>query len=141
MAKTDARTTPQAAPTRADEPKTHLLARSRGARPFNRAGVRFEPDFKAILLADLKPGQVEAIMAEPMIEARIASHTEAERFAVVKAAGVDESVSRAELVEYILKLETKLNTALDRIRSLEVAATGDRPPRDINDLPPPNLQQ
>lgn len=122
-----------------DEPKTHLLGRTRSGRGFNRAGLKFEGEWQAFLLADLKPEQVDRVLAEGMLEARLATAREVEKLAKLQKVAIDENVSKAELIQHIVRLEGKLNEQAERIRTLEVANIGDRPPKNIGDLPPAPL--
>lgn len=122
-----------------DEPKTHLLGRTRSGRSFNRAGLKFESEWQAFLLADLKPEQVDRVLGESMLEARLATQREVEKVAKLQKVAIDENVSKAELIQHIVRLEGKLNEQAERIRSLEVAAQGDRPPKSSGDLPPAPL--
>lgn len=118
--------------------KTYLLGRSRTPRGFNRAGLKFGPEWEAFPLADLKPEQIERVLAETtMLDSRLATAAEVKQLVKLKAASLDESVTKTELVQYIAKLEHRLTDQAERIRDLEVKLTGDRPPKSAADLTPP----
>lgn len=102
----------------AREKPTHLVAQSKTGRPFNRAGLRFDPVYRAIPLDQLSREQVERIMREQSLDARLCTEHEAEQLAAVHAIEFDESVTKRQLVDAVLQMREQLDKANAQIADL-----------------------
>lgn len=149
-----------------DEAKTHLVARTRNGKDFNRGGLKFSGEYEAWPLADISTApdenfrwgaegtgpsrraksQLDVILGESQLEARLATAAEVKAMVKVKAAALDANVSKAEMAAYITKLEGRLHDQAERIAALEARLNADKPPTKPADQPPqgpvpPNMQQ
>lgn len=125
-----------ASPPRAESRQpTHLVGRTRGSRPtFNRAGLQFDQEFKAIPLDTLTEEQVARVLAEPMLEARVCTEREAAELTKARRVDFDADVPKHVLVTMVEQLTRKLETATARIEKLEAAQLVDRPPSTSDQL-------
>lgn len=138
---TEAQTQPMPRGGRAHEAEdygrkpTHLLARSRTPR-FNRAGLSFTSTYQAFDLSDLKREQVDRVMAEPMLDARLVDRAEVERHVELAQAVSSGDVSPAELAQQLMRMRAELVASNERIRMLEAKLAGaDLPPTSTDKLP------
>lgn len=126
------------APPEAREPDrgpTHLLARSRNAR-FSRGGLSFTSSYQAFELKDLKREQVERILAEPMLDARLVDENEVRRHVELKEAAITGDASPAELAQMIMRLHSQNEMLQQRVAYLEAKISGtDLPPESADKLP------
>lgn len=134
----------------AKDDKSYLVARTRSGKDFNRGGLKFTGEYQAWPLAEIGQSppadnrwgkgvsQLDAIMNESMLEASLRTEGEVKRMVAVKQLVVDDSVSKAELVQHIIKLQGQLKDQAERIAALEVRLQGDKPPKKTEDLPPGN---
>lgn len=121
--------------TRGPQP-THLIGRSRGTRPFNRAGLRFESTYQAWPLSELSPERVKRILNESMVEARLGDERDVEQLGIAQRAELDESVTKADLVAYIQRMEKQAEQDRARIEQLEQQLRSDRAPKNAGDIVP-----
>jgi len=98
----------KAKPPHAAGEGTHLLVRTVRQRPFRRAGFEFGPAARALEIASLAPGALEAITTETYLESRIVTAAEVEGHQLAKATAVD-----------LATLARDLATARRRVAELE----------------------
>lgn len=117
------------APKQADEKtETHLVVRSRNER-FRRAGLTFTGEYSVYSLDDLGPAIVRQVEAEPMLETRRITAYEADRFQAGKMPGDDESVTKAELRQWVAQEKQRADRAEAEVERLTRLLSGaDRPP-------------
>jgi len=126
------------------------MGRTRQGRDFNRGGLKFTGEWQAWPLADISTAvpedqrwgkgksQLDAILAESYLDTRLATEAEVKAHVKLQAAALDANISKAEMAQYITKLEGRLRDQADRIAALEVKLNGDKPPKKVDELPPPN---
>ena len=102
------------------EQPTHLVGQSRTGRSFTRAGVKFEANgYRAVPLDQLSEDQVKRILKETAIDARLCTADEAEEMAAVQAVEFDESVTKRQLIDELLKMRSIVEKQEARMRDLE----------------------
>lgn len=112
-----------------DQRPTLLVARSKGPRPFTRAGLRFGAEYTAIPLTDLDEARVRRILAEPALDARLMTEHQAAQVVTAQTeTKIGEGMSKADLVQAVLAQQDEIKELRARCAKLEVAVMGDRPP-------------
>lgn len=98
----------------------YLLARSRGDRPFRRAGVTFGPRWQAFRLDDLGRPRVEQILREPAVQSQLATADQVKD--IIDAQGPDTArrpmTELEALRDKVGKLETQVADLKGRLMSV-----------------------
>ena len=138
--RTTKQTAPQVRPQRppatvevSDEPITHLIAHSRRAEGFRRAGLRFERKPQLFAIAEMSATQLALIENEQQVVSRRVTASEAAEFARADAdlqiSGASE-MSPAQIAQALLTLQSRIRKLEDENAELRNRLSGaDRPPR------------
>lgn len=129
-----------------DRHGTHLIGRSR-TPSFRRAGVQFTQTYAGFALDDLAPDQVERILRDPNIDARIGTLDDLEALgADTKVLGdSSDPTSKAELRQQLADAHARADASDRALSDLRASLAGDKPPSkggapigsDTNPLPTP----
>lgn len=131
---------------------THVLVRSRRSG-FNRSGFRFGPEHTALPLAEIKlkakamstderpvepRALLDAILNEPMLDARLITDDEAEQYARAKGAVIAGDFSPTQMYEQLVSQHQAMKemaAELERVKAQLAKIQGDLPPKH-GELPP-----
>jgi hypothetical protein len=108
-----------------------LVVRSKNDR-FRRAGMAFTRAWQKVNPRDLSPNQLEALLDEPMLEARRTSEYEADRYLGVVDAGTAaefDSAPRAALLSELTVARTERDQYRRQVEELTQQLAGERAPK------------